>query len=467
MVIWDLKQLIRDRRCAWLVSAYLVLVILGAAMNSKWLQDASEKGRVLQQLSLSTVSSESVLAVAQPSKAFFLSTAGAGPRAYRVTNYGSRLAYTYDIGKVGFMSWVFLFGAIGSLIAIVVAHDCFSQAVRTGWLRAAVGSGGDLYSFTAGVILSRLITTITIIFLGLLFYIVVFSLITPIPNSLPAVSILLGSLVLICYCSGWTAITAVVSASGKESERVIMNMAIFWLCFTLVLPVTGDVLLSIKANATTHAQIDKEISDLMNTFNTGITRQVGREVSNIIAEGGNETDIQRKIDEYCRRESERQDKEIKEFRRTSMTIQNKRENELLNWHKNSRFTAILSPFRLLQLILEQISGTGNEYYNRLGKQVREYQVEYERYVDDLHFRYRDEALASARASGVYDGYKVYIESARTLSHLDLESNDMPKFVYKTAPGRKEALISLVAMLVTILILFFSIVASKSALKNSL
>ncbi len=172
--------------------------------------------------------------------------------------------YKYDINtpSMGFfeINWAFIFGILGSLMALLISYDVISREKLNGTFRLTVVEGITRFS----VMFSKFLSILIIMLLAILPGFVISTILTMVLTSSFSLSLIVINLfyliLYIPYFSFFIILGILISMGKNYRNNIIITMTV-WLLFIIIIPQGANILVKKLKPVKSQAEYAKEMND--------------------------------------------------------------------------------------------------------------------------------------------------------------------------------------------------------------
>jgi len=332
------------------------------------------------------------------------------------------------------LDWIFIFAAVGSLVAIAFTYDACNGERERGTLRLCLSSAVRRSSFLTGKYIGIMTVVGIPVAGGALLNFAFYSALVPscvTPNLLIRVGLCFG--LILSFLSFWVAFGLLMSCICRRPVTSALSLFFAWVVFLMLIPQASGIVASLARHVPSKAELEPRARLIRQRAVTGLTAECWERMREIV-----DSDLARdekiaRLGELSASITKDQEANLRECRRQLKRLMEERNRARAAQTELARSLACLSPMGLLSTAVEDVANTGYSRYARFREQAESFMREYTDYVDFLENKYRDKAVYMDRASGVYKGYKLNIEARLSYDSVEFDYGGFPTFIFHTPP----------------------------------
>lgn len=349
---------------------------------------------------------------------------------------GTSLQHTFILHS-NYLDWIFVFGVLGSLLVIVLSFDSVNGEKAAGTMRLIFSASTRKLLFLAGKLVG-IVTTISIpVIIGMVLSILAYFALSGTSIDLASsLVIAMAAALVLSFLFLWSAVGILMSTITHRPLLSLMILIGLWIVSVMVIPSTASVVASIDVDVPTTKAVTDEIREVKSRMTTGITREVSKEIMEIVWGDLSKEEKLEQIRQLERRVSSEQEEMIATGRNEIMRIKERRNRLRTARAERAHLLAMISPKCTLDESMQRLAHSGWRRYSAFLDQGKSYMGKFADYVHTIRDCYKEQATYRTRAIARYGDYEISVMADRDFGNVEIDHAGFPVFQYRE-PGKAD------------------------------
>ncbi len=358
---------------------------------------------------------------------------------------------------IGFehIDWVYIIGALASLICLFFTHDAISGDKESGTLRLMLSNPLSRSELIIGSYLGSIISLMLPLGIGILINLSVISLLRGeilLGDNLARIAIV--AILSMLYVSLFILAGIFSSCLFQKTSTSLIITLLLWVLLVIVIPQSSGVLARIWKPIPTYKEVQEKIFNIRLTHGRGTTStdMIASIVKKPISREMKESSIRKLEEEMEEMYIERKEKMQEMINDVLEGYARKREEQTIF----ARMMARISPMAIYQYAVEELANSGYARHRSFLQSARSYMMRYTKYARKLQREKKKQALPTSYGIIEHEGFRLSVIYSRSYKYIPIDPSSFPRFEDKR-PAILDSLVNAlwdIAALFLINVVFF-------------